>query len=525
MPSTQYRRARSIPAALLATALGLALLLTACGGGYDPLVVGVKEGAVRGTETATVRQFLGIPYAAPPVGALRWKAPVAPAPWDGVRDARSFGNHCPQNDTTPLKYGYPGGKEDCLYLNVFTPKTPGKHPVMVWVHGGAFVLGRSNNYPVTRLVEQGNTVVTINYRLGALGYLAHPALADTAGRSGNYGFLDQVAALKWVQSNIAAFGGDPANVTLAGQSAGGLSVFAQLASPLAAGLFHKAVIQSSPGLTLLNQAEAHALGATTAQSSFGCANDAKAAECLRALPVDTVLAKQPGSFSQVNQPVVDGSFLAQNMSSAVASGQFNKMPVMVGSTHDEFTTFLGQTELTSGVPLSAAAYPFALLNAFKVKAVADLAASLYPPGAYPSPSLAYSAAMADSVFACPTRRSAKQFQAAGVPVYAYEFNDANAPMTLQPPVSFPYKAYHASEIQYLFDIPGTTLSPAQQQLSDAMVGNWSRFMATGNPNAAGSSAWPLYAADEATQQFVPSASGVIRNFAVNHKCAVWTPGV
>ncbi|MBI5255194.1 MAG: carboxylesterase family protein [Burkholderiales bacterium] len=547
--------ARRLLACLSALAIGLGL--AACGSDDDlPLQVSTRQGAVEGLETDTGYQYLGIPYAAPPVGALRWAAPQPAASWSGIRPAQAYGNHCPQAPTPGMGYGFAGGQEDCLYLNVFRPKKPGPHPVMVWIHGGAFVLGRSNSYTPTRMVERDVVVVTLNYRLGSLGYLSHPALADAQGRSGNYGFLDQIAALKWVQANIASFGGDPNNVTLFGQSAGGLSVQAQLASPLAKGLFHKAIVQSAPGLTLQSQAAANTLGATIAArapapavpargatpavaavTGFNCPNDAKAASCLRGLSVDYIIANQPGSFSPVNQPVVDGNFLTQDMYAAFDAGNFNKVPIMSGTVHDEFTSFMGQTELRNGAPMSAAAYPFALAGQFTSPPAPAgfatlLATQIYPLSAYPGstgPSLAFSAAVADGLFSCAMRKATKQFQKAGVPVYSYEFNDPNAPMTLQPLVSFPYKAYHAAEIQYLFDVPGSTLTAAQKALADTLVAQWTQFARTGNPSGAGNVVWPAYGSTESVLSLAPVGTGagtvVTTGFAADHKCAIWTPGV
>jgi para-nitrobenzyl esterase len=543
-----------------ALALGLALVATACDDDHDPTPrTTTTSGSLKGLDAGSHHQYLGIPYAAPPVGALRWVAPQPVAAWSGEREATAFGPHCPQAATPGLGYGYPGGQEDCLYLNVYTPKTPGPHPVMVWVHGGAFVLGRSNNYVPTRLVEQGAVVVTVNYRLGSLGYLSHPALADSFGRSGNYGYLDQVAALRWVQSNIRQFGGDAGNVTLFGQSAGGLSSLAQLASPLAQGLFHKAIVQSSPGLTLLDQTAANTLGATTAArvpaaavpasgstpavaavTGFNCPNDSNAATCLRSLSVDYIIANQPGSFSPVNQPVVDGYFLRDDFNTALTAGRFNRVPVMVGSVHDEFTSFLGQTELRTGAPMSAGAYPFALAAQYTSPPAPAgfanlLATTLYPlsspefPQDSSGPSLAFSTVVADSLFACPTRKLAKQLHTAGVPVYSFEFNDPNAPMTLQPPVSFPYRAYHASEIQYLFEVPAATLTSAQRDLANTMVAQWVRFARTGAPAVPGGVAWPTYGAAENVLSLAPTGTGagtvLINNFAATHRCSVWTPGV
>src|SRR5216683_4308472 len=232
--------------------------------------VGTANGAVRGLANGAVDEFLGIPYAAPPVGALRWRPPQPAASWPGIRDATQFAPHCPQ---LPSPFGHASTSEDCLFLNVFTPshRQTGSHfPVMVWIHGGALVTGGSNDYNPTALVEDGVTVVTINYRLGALGFLAHPALADANGQSGDYGLMDQQAALRWVQRNIASFGGNPHNITIFGESAGGLSTLSQVASPQARGLFETAIVESgSYNLTQASLSSAEAAGEAFAANA-GC---------------------------------------------------------------------------------------------------------------------------------------------------------------------------------------------------------------------------------------------------------------
>jgi para-nitrobenzyl esterase len=256
MPACRIRRpavwrglAVGITTALLATAA------TACGGGSgaagptagtarSPLVVGTADGQVRGLARGPVNEYLGIPYAAPPVGQLRWQPPQPPADWRGVRAATRFAPHCPQVAST---FGRASSSENCLFLNVFAPATRRGSglPVMVWIHGGALVAGESDDYDPSALVAHHVIVVTLNYRLGALGFLAHPALADKpGGPSGDYGLMDQQAALRWVQRNIRAFGGNPANVTIFGESAGGQSVLLQLVSPTARGLFTRAIAES-----------------------------------------------------------------------------------------------------------------------------------------------------------------------------------------------------------------------------------------------------------------------------------------
>ena len=307
---------------LLVTTLVAALLASVAVSAAAPgsPVVATDHGPIRGVAIEDMQAFRGIPYAAPPVGDLRWRPPQDAAPWNGVLDATQFRNHCPQN---PSPYGIASQTEDCLYLNVFTPpKTneglPHLLPVMFWIHGGGLLLGESDGYDPSRFVAEDIVVVTINYRLGALGVLAHPALTAESPYhgSGNYGLMDQQAALRWVQRNIRAFGGDPGNITIFGESAGGYSVHAQLASPQAAGLFHKAIVESGAySLTQVPLATAEAQGIAFATAA-GCADIA----CLRALSVAAILQAGPKSTVFAN---IDGFVLTQSMLSALTSGQFN----------------------------------------------------------------------------------------------------------------------------------------------------------------------------------------------------------
>src|SRR5215813_3122463 len=326
-------------------------------------VVTTSDGRVRGISSEGVDRFLGIPYAAPPVGDLRWRPPQPHAPWRGVRDATAFANHCPQ---VPSPYGQGSITEDCLYLNVFRPghdegEDEGDEgdneghdrrlPVMVWIHGGALLVGESDDYDPVRLVRHGVVLVSMNYRLGVLGFLAHPALTAESPdhASGDYGIMDQQAALRWVRRNIRSFGGDPSRVTIFGESAGGLSVHTHLASPLSAGLFHRAIVES--GAYALSQpplATAEAQG-TAVAAAAGCSD--QTASCLRSAPVDRLLAALRVSTVI---PDVDGKVLPQTIQAAFTSGNFNRVPVIEGSNHDEWRLFVAlNIDLVSG-PLTAA---------------------------------------------------------------------------------------------------------------------------------------------------------------------------
>jgi para-nitrobenzyl esterase len=490
-------------------------------------VVATDNGPVRGTTIGEMQAFRGIPYAAAPIGFLRWRPPQAHPGWQGVRDASEFGPHCPQVATP---YGTPSTSEACLVLNVFTPdKTnhgqPHLLPVMFWIHGGALVVGESDAFDPSRLVAKGVVVVTINYRLGELGFLAHPALSaeSPTGASGNYGLMDQQAAMRWVQRNIRAFGGDADNVTIFGESAGGLSVHSELASPLAAGLFHKAIVESGAySLTQPSLASAQASG-TAFATAVGCSD--QTAACLRSLSVSAILAAQTAATMVPN---LDGFVLPLTVQSALSTGQFNRVPVVEGSNHDEWRLFVAQTEAATGVPLAAADYVSAIAATLGVPLpVATAIATVYPLAAYGgNPSVALGAVGTDVVFSCNARISARLLSKF-VPTFQYEFNDPTAPMLYFANVSFPTGAYHASELEYIFDITKTPVpmpvrTPAQQDLADAMVGYWTQFAHSGDPNSAGAPTWPAYTAMsdqfQSLQQLMPTTKS---GFAVDHKCAFW----
>ncbi|HEX9334322.1 MAG TPA: carboxylesterase family protein [Pseudonocardiaceae bacterium] len=486
-------------------------------GGGQGLVVGTSDGALLGAATAGGDEFLGIPYAAPPVGPLRWQPPQPAAHWSGVRAATAFAPHCAQ-PVTP--FGQPSTSENCLFLNVFTPAghRTGNRPVMVWIHGGALVTGESDDYNPAGLVANGTIVVTINYRLGALGFLAHPALtAQPGGPSGNFGLMDQQAALRWVQRNIAAFGGNAHDVTIFGESAGGLSVRSALVSPGAHGLFAKAIVESGtyePPQASLAAAEADGQAFAT---KTGCAD--QTAACLRNLPVSTILANEnTGGYI----PDIDGKVLTQQLRSAFTSGQFNRVPIVDGSNHDEWRLFVAVAEL-QGSPVTAANYQDKIASTFGVPAsIAAVIAAQYPLSAFPSPAIALGAVGTDGIFACSALtfdKSVAQF----VPTFAYEFNDENAPELFLPPVSFPYGAAHASELPYVFHTATTPgLSAQQVQLAGTMQRYWTSFAAAGFPSSVGVPFWPPFNGTGMIQSFVPPRPGVETDFATVHHCAFWT---
>lgn len=525
---TPWGSIRSVIIGALLVCAGIAggLAGTASAAGIVP----TDKGPVRGIETQGAKEYLGIPYAAPPAGELRWRPPQPAQRWQGPRDATRFGNHCPQPESP---FGTASNTEDCLYLNVFTPNNGAgrghakRLPVMVWIHGGALVLGESDDYDPTRLVKQGVVVVTLNYRLGFLGFFAHPALsAESASHSsGNYGLMDQQAALRWVRRNIAKFGGDRDNVTIFGQSAGGLSVHAQLASPPAAGLFQRAIVQSGAyATTNPSLSDAENDGSDLA-ANVGCAD--QTAACLRSVAPGTFVAREPTVPGAI-LPNVDGRVLPRSIKAAIESGQFNRVPVIEGSTHDEFSIFTAlYVEFVFG-EVSPSLYPIVvsiLVSTVGSNANPSSVLAQYPIGNYPSAGEAITALATDAVFACPGRRVA-QALSQFAPTYAYEFNDPNAPQLFVGPASFPYGAYHASELAYLFD--STTLGghapldPDQERLADAMVRYWTQFARAGSPNAPGTPQWPAYSAStDLHQSLVPPTPETEAGFAADHKCAFW----
>ena len=537
-PSCAIRRAEEgegidMKRAAMAVAGALTLMSGAARAQNGPPrpVILTDRGLVRGVQTANGNEFLGIPYAAPPVGNLRWRAPQPAASWTTPRDASAFANHCSQNASP---FGVASTTEDCLYLNVYTPQGPPARsltrPVMVYIHGGAFQTGESDDYGTRRLLAQGVVVVTINYRLGALGFMANSALAaeSAQGSTGNYGIMDQQAALQWVQRNIARFGGNAANVTIFGESAGGLSVHTHLASPGSNGLFAQAIAESgSYAVTQPSLSAAEAAGAAYA-SSVGC--NATDTACLRSVSVSTLLANQSLSATAY-MPVVDGSVLPQSIGPAFASGQFNHVPVVLGTNHDEFRLFVALLfELPNG-PITAAQYPAyvaALLGLPPPVAaqVVPVVIAEYPLSSYPSPAVALGASGTDAAFSC-NALALEGSLAQYVPLWAYEFNDPNAPQRFLPPVSFPYGAYHAAELQYLFDLPVTVPAPAltadQEQLASAIDSYWTSFASRANPNSPATPQWAPLASSGSFESLVPPTpqSYTATAFAADHKCSFW----
>jgi para-nitrobenzyl esterase len=405
---------------------------------------------------------------------------------------------------------------------------------MFWIHGGAFLLGESDDYDPTALVAQGIVVVTINYRLGALGFLAHPALTtEGGGASGNYGLMDQQFALHWVQDNIAAFGGDKGNVTIFGESAGGFSVHSQLVISGAAGLFHKAIIESGAYANAAGRqqtlADSETLG-TSVLTASGCA-DPCSLDAMRALTVDAILSGQSMVQSVASGwiPSVDGKLMTTAVGAAYTAGTYQKVPIIEGSNHDEYRLFVGLNEQTPANapagPLTPDTYAASLQSIFGDTNGTALA-SVYPVSAYTNAGVAEATAGTDAIFACPMLRAAQTLSANG-PVYSYEFNDPKAPQIFVPAVpDFEYAAAHASEVQYIFTVPKSTLAADQTALSDQMVKYWANFAKNGDPNGSGSPTWPAYTtAANGILTLAPGSGGiaVTTNFTTDHKCDLIAP--
>jgi para-nitrobenzyl esterase len=456
--------------------------------------VTVTGGRVSGVVAGGIASFKGIPFAAPPVGALRWKAPQPVKPWTGVKRATAYAPSCVQDAMFSKMFGAPpASSEDCLYLNVWTPaKTAAaKLPVMVWIYGGAFVGGQTSipTYDGARLAEKGVVLVSIAYRLGVFGFLAHPELSRESKKgSGTYGIQDQIAALRWVKANIARFGGDPESVTIFGESAGGISVSMLAASPAARGLFHRAISESGGnfgpprvtnegGATVPPLDVAEATGRTFLET-LGVASIAAA----RKLPAAKVQAAVGGGLTSAFWPVFDGDVLPGDQYALYEAKQFNDTPILIGTNSDEGGLFV----LPGITPES---FEKQIRAGYGARAEAIL-------GAYPhsTSAEAYKAAkdvFRDSVFAWPTWAWAQlQSRHGAGKVYLYYF-DHRTPQS-------PLGAQHAAEIAYVFRNVTGPMRPEDSAMTELMSDYWVNFAKTGDPNAPGLPPWPAFTPGEPT---------------------------
>lgn len=470
--------------------------------------VPTSAGTVEGITEGDVSSFRGIPYASPPVGDLRWRAPQPVLPWDGVRDASSFGAECAQVSFTP-----PGAppqaavdrSEDCLFLNVWRPadaEAGADLPVMVWIHGGAFIFGSSSQptYMGDGFARQGVVLVTINYRLGRFGFFAHPALSaeqpDEA--HGNYAYLDMIAALRWVEENIGQFGGDANNVTIFDESAGGVAVHSLLTSPMAAGLFDKAIIESGGGrdgtltgrpLSADNADRYYPLSAETIGLNFarryGINGTGRSAlRRLRALSAEQIVdggqetdgPDGPRTYSGV---IVDGRVVVETAESAYAAGRQLNVPLMIGSNSAEvpggFLAGSTKDELFAGFGAGEAA-----------------ARAAYDPDGNLDFAMLSAQVNTDRVWAEPARLTARAFAANGAPAFIYRFSYVAESMR----AAAPFGAPHASELEYVFDTVaaryGEALTPGDQAVARMVNTYWANFARSGNPTGPGMAAWHPY---------------------------------
>jgi para-nitrobenzyl esterase len=500
----------------------VALLLTgvtaiAQGNGGLPETIAIEGGKISGLglgENKDVMAFKGIPYAKPPVGPLRWKPPEPVEAWEGVLQATEYGPACLQPNLPGMTLKHGKRSEDCLYLNVWTAakSVDEKRPVMMWIHGGGDIIGDAHiagffENDGEALARQGIVVVSINYRLGPFGFFAHPLLSKESEHnvSGNYGLLDQIAALKWIQNNIKAFGGDPGNVTIFGESAGAINVGFLIATPLAKGLFHRAISES--GNTFSSFVNRHLREGwyhmepmekqgERITKDLGCSEAEDPLAALRALSGEKLLeGSKPGMMPPANTfyPVVDGWVLPDDVMTIFDQGKQNAVPLLAGTNADEGSLFNPQ--------------PFPSVDAYRgfLKAVygpfADAVFAMYP-AKEPSETLkARRDIMADSAFIAPTRRLVQAMSKSGGNAYVYHFT-----MTGVGPTAA-LGAFHSGEIVYAFNdierVKNMFKAPFEekhQALATTMSAYWVQFAKTGNPNKEGLVEWPAY--DAAKDQYI-----------------------
>ncbi|MDR3510766.1 MAG: carboxylesterase family protein [Caulobacteraceae bacterium] len=492
---------RSTAAALIAGLATICLL-----GGHaalaaaSPDVVGTDSGKVQGTAAGDVLSFKGIPFAAPPVGDLRWRPPAAATHWDSIRQATAYGHDCMQKpmpgDLAPI--GVEPG-EDCLFLNVWRPAAAAtaKLPVMVWIHGGGFVNGGSSPavYDGSQFARQGIVLVSFNYRLGRFGFFAHPALSqkNPSGPLANYGLMDQIAALQWVKRNISAFGGDTRNVTVFGESAGGISVHVLATAPAAKGLFQKAIVESGGGRGLVTgrrhlrtqeageQPSAEAVGLAFAKSVGIEGEDAAALAALRQLPAEKIvsglnLATMFGSATFAG-PVIDGQIVVDEPEALYRAGKAAHIKLMIGANNFDIGFFKGHTVDELVAPFGAAATQQVLKtydpdNTGKVSAIGMRMGT-------------------DQTMIEPARFVAKTLSSQGRSVYEYRFSYVADTMRQKYP-----GAMHATEIPFVFDTlharDGDKVTPQDEKVAQLANGYWVAFAKSGNPNGQGRPKWPAY---------------------------------
>jgi para-nitrobenzyl esterase len=474
----------------------------------------IDSGALRGLvlgDNKDIHAYKGIPYAVPPVGDLRWKPPQPAAAWQGVRDCFDFGAACPQK-IPPLFGNIPEMalrvpmNEDCLFLNVWTPaeRKGEKLPVLYWIHGGGYIVGAGSQplYDGEELARLGCVVVSVNYRLGLFGFLAHPALSQESAEkvSGNYGLLDQIEGLRWVKRNIAAFGGDAEHVAIFGESAGGGSVLCLMVAPQAKGLFQAAVAQSSPGMNMLRLHDADK-GQETAEhfgegliSACGLKGSADAGQ-MRHLDAKSLANFTPMEgagagglrlkpLSLKLGPIVDGHVIPDSPNPLFASGHEHAVPLIVGNTKDEMSLML----LTAKFPSDMASYQKKMKDDFGDQA--EAVEKAYPVNDPSQIRPAIVQLTTDLSFVSETRLIARTHSAAGQKAYRYQFSRGTSRGFLKT-----LGAHHGSEVGYVFQLPTAKTDESGRRISQDMGRYWINLAAAGNPNSQGLPNWPAYAAN------------------------------
>jgi len=489
-------------------ALVMTLAASLSAAGATAQTIRTTNGPVAGVAADGVVSWKGVPFAAPPVGDLRWRAPQPPVPWTAVREAKAYANDCMQrpfpSDAAPL--GTPPA-EDCLYLNVWAPAQPAaaKLPVMVWIHGGGFVNGGSSPavYDGQHFARRGIVFVSANYRIGRFGFFAHPALSREAASEplGNYGYLDQIAALKWVRANIAAFGGDPANVTLFGESAGGGSVNTLLVSPLARGLFHKAIVQSGGGRAggLMKPRalpEAEQAGLAFAKGAGITGEDAAALTALRKLPAATIvgglnLMTAGPQRETYGGPMIDGKVVVEEPEVAFRAGRQMKVPYMIGANDREFGFMVPPPDAVDG-----------MLARFGAER--DQVVAAYDTGRTGNLGEVAVGLVSDTAMVEPARLLARLASRAGQRTYAYRFSYVASSER-----KAAAGALHATEVPFVFATVRAKYAEATTgedvALGEAANAYWAAFARTGDPNGDGRPQWPAF--DETTDRIMDLAVG------------------
>lgn len=493
--------------------------------------VATSAGLVRGAADAETEtcSWKGIPYAAPPVGELRWRSPQPVEPWEGVRAALNYGPRCWQKGMMNQLEGKRGVgmSEDCLYLNIWRPREAGVYPVMVWIHGGGYVGGTGSTplYSGERLAEQGGLiVVTLNYRLNAFGFLAHEEFQkeDPHAAVGGYGSLDQVAALQWVHDNISHFGGDPGRVTIFGESAGGWSVCTMLATPLTRGLFQAAILESGGCKASIPLEQGFQQGREAAKK-LGCAEDDVG--CMRSRPPEEILEKlvPGGLFAFPFMPHHDGYLLTDTPLNMIRAGDFNRVPLLTGSNRDEVSkvTALLRPRTYNDRPRSYAKG----IHRFTPSAEAEKLSALYPLSQYGRPRLAYAQMFTDRALGCPTYEGADAVAGQGQPVYYYRFDydrfrwgkTLGAIHAMELP--FVFGTFDRPPVKIIYNTPKRIAEA--EPLGRIIQSYWINFARTGDPNGEGLPVWPRFRLEDPKVQ-VLNLQVSTESAALAERCEFWS---